>query len=222
MRLASESSVDLVLVEGRRPLLGGGAPRGDVGHVLAQAQCDVAVLVEREGVPRLDATHPIVVPFGGAEHDWAALELGAWIAAVHSAPLHLLGTVDLAGRTTPERTIVPGGARRPAVRTRVRRAAPRAAWTGRACLPRPQTLESWWSASPSVGTVRASATSAPRSRAGPLSPLSLFVAASERGSSRHATTSPGSPGRRIGPTLPGKQTFCPPLSGVTTLCVDRA
>jgi len=31
------------------------------------------------------------VPFGGAEHDWAALELGAWIAAAYEAPLTLLG-----------------------------------------------------------------------------------------------------------------------------------
>jgi hypothetical protein len=39
---------------------------------------------------------PVVVPFGGAEHDWAALELGAWIAAATNAPLKLLGA---AGQT---------------------------------------------------------------------------------------------------------------------------
>jgi hypothetical protein len=33
----------------------------------------------------------VIAPFGGAEHDWAALELGAWIAAATSAPLKLLG-----------------------------------------------------------------------------------------------------------------------------------
>ncbi len=33
----------------------------------------------------------VVVPFGGAEHDWAALELGAWICAAVGAPLKLLG-----------------------------------------------------------------------------------------------------------------------------------
>ena len=38
----------------------------------------------------------IVVPFGGVEHDWAALELGAWIAAATGAPLNLLGA---AGQT---------------------------------------------------------------------------------------------------------------------------
>ena len=34
---------------------------------------------------------PVMVPFGGAEHDWAALELGAWIASATQAPLKLLG-----------------------------------------------------------------------------------------------------------------------------------
>ena len=33
----------------------------------------------------------MLVPFGGAEHDWAALELGAWIASSYGAPLRLLG-----------------------------------------------------------------------------------------------------------------------------------
>ena len=34
---------------------------------------------------------PVIVPFGGVEHDWAALELGAWIASATGAPLKLLG-----------------------------------------------------------------------------------------------------------------------------------
>jgi hypothetical protein len=34
---------------------------------------------------------PILVPFGGAEHDWSALELGAWLAAAAGATLELLG-----------------------------------------------------------------------------------------------------------------------------------
>ena len=92
VRLVSRADVDLVLVDGRRPLLGKGIPRGDVGHVLTHAPCDVAVLVEREGRPmQLDDAHPLVVPFSGAEHDWAALELGAWIATATDVPLELLG-----------------------------------------------------------------------------------------------------------------------------------
>ncbi len=91
-RLAKSEEVDLLLLDGRRPLLGGGVPRGDVGAVLEEAACDVAVLVasEEEPVtPGPDAS--VLVPFGGAEHDWAALELGAWIAAATGAPLRMLG-----------------------------------------------------------------------------------------------------------------------------------
>ena len=36
-------------MDGRRPLLGEGVPRGDVGEVLREAPCDVAVLVAKEG-----------------------------------------------------------------------------------------------------------------------------------------------------------------------------
>ena len=74
--------MDLLLLDGRRPLLGEGVPRGDVATVLRDAPCDVAVLVAREEQPVAPGPdQPVVVPFGGAEHDWAALELGAWIAA---------------------------------------------------------------------------------------------------------------------------------------------
>jgi Kef-type K+ transport system membrane component KefB len=91
VRLASEQEVDLIILDGRRPLLGEGVPRGAVGQVLDQAPCDVAVLVERQDVPILDAGHPVMTPFGGGDHDWAALELAAWISAATGAPLKLLG-----------------------------------------------------------------------------------------------------------------------------------
>ena len=101
VKLAETEAVDLLLLDGRRPLLGGGVPRGDVGHVLEKAPCDVAVLVARESVavaPGSDA--PILVPFGGAEHDWAALELAAWLSSSTGAPLKLLGS---AGQTDEDR-----------------------------------------------------------------------------------------------------------------------
>ena len=91
-KLAEREEVDLLLVDGRRPLLGGGVPRGAIGSVLARAPCDVAVLVAREDAvvkPGPDAR--IIVPFGGAEHDWAALELAAWLGTATGAPLGLLG-----------------------------------------------------------------------------------------------------------------------------------
>ena len=77
-------------MDGRRPLLGG-VPRGAVGRVLADSPTDVGVLVERRDAPPIDEEHPVFVPFGGAEHDWAALELGSWIASASEAPLKLLG-----------------------------------------------------------------------------------------------------------------------------------
>ena len=95
VRLSKNEAVDLLLMDGSRPLLGEGVPRGDVGTVLREAECDVAVLVAREDqsvLPSADAA--VLVPFGGAEHDWAALELGAWIASRTGAPLRMLGATS--------------------------------------------------------------------------------------------------------------------------------
>ena len=91
-RLARKEEIALILMDGRRPLLGEGVPKGDVGEVLREAACDVAVLVAKE-TERIDPgpDNGVVVPFGGAEHDWAALEIGAWIASATGAPLNLLG-----------------------------------------------------------------------------------------------------------------------------------
>jgi len=36
----------------------------------------------------------VFVPFGGGEHDWAALELGALLASAAGAPLRLVGTTS--------------------------------------------------------------------------------------------------------------------------------
>ena len=47
-RMSQSEEIDLVLLDGRRPLLGDGVPREGVGDVLAQAPCDVAVLVARD------------------------------------------------------------------------------------------------------------------------------------------------------------------------------
>jgi hypothetical protein len=92
VRLGRDERIDLILVDGRRPLLGDGVPKGEVGRVLADAESDVGVLVERErGALEIGPDNPVYVPFGGAEHDWAALELGAWIAHARKAPLRLMG-----------------------------------------------------------------------------------------------------------------------------------
>jgi len=92
VRLCRDEKIDLLLLDGRRPLLGDGIPREQVGTVLNEARCDVAVLVAREGVEVSPGPQrPVIVPFGGADHDWAALELAAWIASASGAPLRLLG-----------------------------------------------------------------------------------------------------------------------------------
>jgi DNA-binding SARP family transcriptional activator len=85
-RLASRESVDLVLIEAGRSPLG-----DEAGVVLEQAPCDVAMLVEAGGSL---GSGPVVVPFGAAWHDWAALELGAWIAGATDAPLRLIGAAS--------------------------------------------------------------------------------------------------------------------------------
>lgn len=97
VRIVEREPIDLVLVEGRRRLIGEGVPLGDVAPVLEHAPCDVAVLVARETAEiSLGPDSSVLVPFGGAEHDWAALELGSWLAASTGAPLKLLGA---AGQT---------------------------------------------------------------------------------------------------------------------------
>ena len=40
---------------------------------------------------RTRVARPVLVPFSGAEHDWAAVELGAWLARARSVALRLVG-----------------------------------------------------------------------------------------------------------------------------------
>ena len=92
VEVVQHEPIDLVLIDGQRPLLGGGVPTGEVGVLLERAECDVGVLIARAGVEiKLGPDQPVLVPFGGAEHDWAALELGSWLASSTGAQLKLLG-----------------------------------------------------------------------------------------------------------------------------------
>jgi DNA-binding SARP family transcriptional activator len=86
VRFASQEAVDLLLRDAGRPPLD-----GDTTVVLDQAPCDVALLVEAGGSLR---DGPVIVPFGAANHDWAALELGAWVARATGAPLRLIGAAS--------------------------------------------------------------------------------------------------------------------------------
>jgi DNA-binding SARP family transcriptional activator len=85
-RLASQESVDLVLMDTPAAALD-----GPPATVLERAPCDVALLIRGSGAPREGA---VVVPFGAGEHDWAALELGAWFARSTGGPLRLVGAAD--------------------------------------------------------------------------------------------------------------------------------
>jgi Kef-type K+ transport system membrane component KefB len=97
VRLAREEDVDLLLVDGRRPLLGAGPPRGDVATILREAGCDVGVLMEREQLPPLDAEHPVVVAYDGAQE--TALDVARQLAEGTGAPLRI---VDGDGRLAEE------------------------------------------------------------------------------------------------------------------------
>jgi hypothetical protein len=90
-RLASELDVDLLLADAPAELLADGVPGEQLARMLADAPCDVALLVARNGARE----GAVVVPFGGAEHDWAAVELGAWLARAAGFPLQLAGAAAL-------------------------------------------------------------------------------------------------------------------------------
>jgi DNA-binding SARP family transcriptional activator len=86
-RLADELDVDLVLAKSPAGLLADGTPDEQLTALLEKTPCDVALLVPRDAAP----VGPVLVPFGGADHDWAAVELGAWFAQADGATLRLAG-----------------------------------------------------------------------------------------------------------------------------------
>jgi DNA-binding SARP family transcriptional activator/class 3 adenylate cyclase len=89
VRLASEQDVDLLVVDAPSDLLTSGVPSSDLARVWQEAPCDV-VLSAGDEAPLGEG--PVVVPFGGGENDWAAVEIGAWVAAAHGATLLLVGS----------------------------------------------------------------------------------------------------------------------------------
>ena len=88
-RLATEQDVDLIVVAASARLLGDPA----LAELLRLAPCDVAVCAGEAPVPG-----PVLVPFAGAEHDWSAIELGAWLAGSWKQPLRLAGPAVDGGR----------------------------------------------------------------------------------------------------------------------------
>ena len=90
VRLGAKQDADLLLLSA-----GGDPLDGPLTQVFEQATSDLAVLVEPGGALAAGA---IVVPFGAFEHDWAALEIGAWAAAALERPLRLIGAMDPGAR----------------------------------------------------------------------------------------------------------------------------
>jgi DNA-binding SARP family transcriptional activator len=87
VRLATTYDADLVLVDAPAGLDGEQLPHA-LAELLRRSPAHVAILAGAKPL----GSGTIDVPFGGGEHDWAALELGAWIASSIAAPLRLVGT----------------------------------------------------------------------------------------------------------------------------------
>jgi DNA-binding SARP family transcriptional activator len=98
VRLASEQSVDLVLADAAPNALEALAG-SRLGEILRTSPADVGFLVADGSAGSFSADRPILVPFGAAQHDWAALELGSWLARASGAPLRVLGALSDSGRT---------------------------------------------------------------------------------------------------------------------------
>lgn len=93
VRLAAEQDADLLLTDAPPALIAEGLPPGELRTVLDEAQCDIAALVSSGDLDfELRPGREVMVPFGGAEHEWAALEMGGWIASAHGSTMRLLGS----------------------------------------------------------------------------------------------------------------------------------
>jgi DNA-binding SARP family transcriptional activator len=88
-RLVTAYDVELMLLDAPQRLDGDLLP-DDLATILEHSPADVALLAR--GAPGWNRGSGVFVAFGGGEHDWAALELGAWLAVSQSAPVRLVGT----------------------------------------------------------------------------------------------------------------------------------
>ncbi|HEY1517298.1 MAG TPA: AfsR/SARP family transcriptional regulator [Solirubrobacteraceae bacterium] len=82
-RLAAEQDVELLVVDAPDGLL----EDARLLALLDHAPCDVAILVGARPL----RPGPVLVPFSGSVHDWAAVELGAWLARGDRRPLQFAG-----------------------------------------------------------------------------------------------------------------------------------
>ena len=89
--IAAAHDVELVLMDAP-PGIDASVVPDALRAILERSPADVA-LVTRAPVDLASGTG-VFAPFGGGEHDWAALELGAWLASALGARLTLVGTQE--------------------------------------------------------------------------------------------------------------------------------
>ena len=87
-RLALTHEADVMVVDAAGGIELDGVVPDDLADLLERSPCDVALLA---GSAPLAFAGGIAVVFAGGDHDWAAAELGAWLAAGAAAPLTLIG-----------------------------------------------------------------------------------------------------------------------------------
>lgn len=111
VRLASRTEIDLLLTSGQPEILRDGAIDDTLTSLLRNVLCDVAFLVQSTLGGSSGQNGPVLVPFGAGEHDWAALELGAWLAGANGRALHLIGTAaeTESGRRDASRLLADAG-----------------------------------------------------------------------------------------------------------------
>ena len=95
VRLATNYDVELALLDSPVELGAVPLPSG-LAAILERSPADVAVLAGAVEDPI--AGGELFVPFGGSEHDWAALELAALMCSSAGARMTLLGTTAHGGR----------------------------------------------------------------------------------------------------------------------------
>ena len=87
-RLARTHDADVMVVDTPEDIESDGAVVHGLAVLLERSPCDVAMLA---GSTPSAFDRGITVLFSGGDHDWAAAELGAWLAAGAAASLRLVG-----------------------------------------------------------------------------------------------------------------------------------
>jgi DNA-binding SARP family transcriptional activator len=97
VRLATRLDADLLLLEAPPAVQ---LVTASLARLLDEVPCDIGLLVARPL-----RSGPIVVPFGGGEHDWAAVETAAWIARSQDRALKLAGARRRRGKRDASRLL---------------------------------------------------------------------------------------------------------------------